>query len=77
MHCSPAPLQGQGSSSELVHFPMGKQTDWRQTAESTLQTDTLVWAGLSLSVYTHWALLLLISQMGAAQLDPGLYKKPI
>lgn len=26
MRCSPAPLQGQGGSSELSHFPMGQQT---------------------------------------------------
>lgn len=53
MRCSPAPLQGQGSSSELLHFPVGKQTDWRQTVSSTLQTDTLVRAGPSLSLSTH------------------------
>ncbi len=42
------------SSSVLLHFPMGKQTDWRQTVRSTLQTDTPVWAaGLSLSLSTH------------------------
>lgn len=74
MHCSPAPLQGQGSSSEPSHFPMGKHSEWRQTARSTLQTDTLVWAGLSLSLSTHWSLLLLISQMEATQLDPVLYE---
>lgn len=77
MHCSPAPLHSQGSRSEFLHPPMGKQTDWRQTATSSLQTDTLVWAGLFLSVYTDQSLLLLISQMEATQLDPVLYKIPI
>lgn len=42
MDCTPVPLQGQGSSLKLLPFPMGKQTDWRQTASSTLQTDTPV-----------------------------------
>lgn len=64
MDCTSAPLQGQGSSLRHLHFPMGKQTDWRLTARSTLQTDTPVWADLfCLLPYSDCSLLLLISQM--------------
>jgi len=42
VHCSSALLQGQGSRSELELSLMGKQTEWRQTARSSLQTDTPV-----------------------------------
>lgn len=66
-HLSRISLQGQGIHSKLVLFPMGKQTDSSQTASSTLQTDTLVWVGLS-SVHTDRNWLLLISQMEATWL---------
>lgn len=42
VHCSAcSPLHKvRAASHSALQFPMGKQTDWRQTASSTLQTQT-------------------------------------
>lgn len=72
MHCPPPPpLQGRRPCT----FPRdNKLTGDKLPGVQCKQTPSCEPASL-FCVYTHWDRLLLISPMGATQLDPGLCKK--